>query len=120
MKDDRAGRGADSSGGEGALQQVLGHASIETTQRYARLSDEAVARAAGRLHARDSSRGFWHRTADYFPLGSLLPVGCESRERSAEGTPSSGLTVRPWSKYFSGSCDPWRSASESSQWAEAK
>ena len=32
-----------------ALQQVLGHASIETTQRYARLSDEAVMREAGRL-----------------------------------------------------------------------
>ena len=32
-----------------ALQQVLGHASIETTQRYARLSDEAVMREAARL-----------------------------------------------------------------------
>jgi site-specific recombinase XerD len=32
-----------------ALQQVLGHASIETTQRYARLSDKAVMREAGRL-----------------------------------------------------------------------
>jgi len=34
-----------------ALQQVLGHASIETTQRYARMSDEAVMRElnVGRL-----------------------------------------------------------------------
>ena len=32
-----------------ALQQVLGHASIETTQRYARLSDEAVMREAARV-----------------------------------------------------------------------
>ncbi len=29
-----------------ALQQILGHASIETTQRHARLSDEAVMREA--------------------------------------------------------------------------
>ncbi|MFN8588758.1 MAG: tyrosine-type recombinase/integrase [Candidatus Eisenbacteria bacterium] len=32
-----------------ALQQVLGHASIVTTQRYARLSDEAVMREAARM-----------------------------------------------------------------------
>jgi integrase len=32
-----------------ALQQVLGHASITTTQRYAKLSDEAVMREARRL-----------------------------------------------------------------------
>ena len=32
-----------------ALQQILGHASIETTQRYARLADEAVMREAARL-----------------------------------------------------------------------
>ena len=35
-----------------ALQQVLGHASIVTTQRYARLTDEAVMREAGRLACR--------------------------------------------------------------------
>lgn len=34
-----------------ALQQVLGHASIVTTQRYAKLTDEAVMREAGRLPA---------------------------------------------------------------------
>jgi integrase len=32
-----------------ALQQVLGHASIVTTQRYAKLTDEAVMREAGRI-----------------------------------------------------------------------
>ena len=34
-----------------ALQQVLGHASITTTQRYAKLSDEAVMREAARLES---------------------------------------------------------------------
>ena len=35
-----------------ALQQVLGQASIVTTQRYARLTDEAVMREASRIAAR--------------------------------------------------------------------
>jgi integrase/recombinase XerD len=35
-----------------ALQQILGHASIVTTQRYARLTDEAVQREAERIAQR--------------------------------------------------------------------
>lgn len=34
-----------------ALQQILGHASVVTTQRYARLSDDAVRREALRLQS---------------------------------------------------------------------
>ncbi len=41
----------DGGGNLGALQQVLGHASIVTTQRYARMSDEVVMREAERLAA---------------------------------------------------------------------
>jgi integrase len=36
-----------------ALQQILGHASIVTIQRYARLSDEAVFEEAKRLQNRE-------------------------------------------------------------------
>lgn len=40
---------AGAGGSLAALQQVLGHASIVTTQRYALLTDEAVMREAGRI-----------------------------------------------------------------------
>jgi len=36
-----------------ALQQILGHSSIVTTQRYARLSDESVRQEAFRVHSVD-------------------------------------------------------------------
>jgi integrase len=40
-----------------ALQQILGHASIETTQRYARLTDEVVMREAERLAGQGVAKG---------------------------------------------------------------
>ncbi len=39
-----------------SLQIILGHASVTTTQRYAKLSDEQVAREARELEARDAMR----------------------------------------------------------------
>jgi site-specific recombinase XerD len=39
-----------------ALQQILGHASIITTQRYARLSDESVRAEVHRIAQREAVR----------------------------------------------------------------
>jgi integrase len=46
----------DRGGNLGALQQVMGHASIGTTQRYARMSDEIVMREAERIGASGRER----------------------------------------------------------------
>jgi len=43
-----------------ALQQILGHASIETTRRYARLTDEVVMREAKRLEGMSGSQSGSH------------------------------------------------------------
>jgi integrase len=34
-----------------ALQQILGHSTVVTTQRYARISDDVVAREAERIYS---------------------------------------------------------------------
>jgi integrase len=51
MRHTFACRWLERGGSLAALQQVLGHASVATTQQYARLSDEAVRHEADRLWA---------------------------------------------------------------------
>jgi integrase len=57
MRHTFASQWADRGGNLGVLQLMLGHKSIETTQRYARLSDEAVAREVERVAAGGGRHG---------------------------------------------------------------
>lgn len=47
-------RWIESGGTLASLQQILGHASVVTTQHYARLSDESIRREAERIYQRDA------------------------------------------------------------------
>ncbi|MEO5987748.1 MAG: tyrosine-type recombinase/integrase [Candidatus Eisenbacteria bacterium] len=50
-------RWVEDGGSLAALQQILGHSSIVTTQRYARISDDLVMREAERIAGRGVARG---------------------------------------------------------------
>ena len=50
MRHTMACRWLEQGGSLATLQQILGHASIETTQRYAKLTDEHVMAEARRLY----------------------------------------------------------------------
>lgn len=50
-------RWVEDGGSLAALQQILGHSSIVTTQRYARISDDLVMREAQRIGGRGVARG---------------------------------------------------------------
>lgn len=52
------------------LQQILGHASVVTTQLYARLSDESIRREAERVHG--ANAGARPRTADASNAGHSI------------------------------------------------
>jgi integrase len=65
-------RWLEAGGSLAALQELLGHASIVTTQRYGRLSE---------AHVRDEAERIWGRVSpEVSPAGD--PVGCERERKS--------------------------------------
>ena len=88
------------------VAKLLGHASVETTERYTHLSDRSVADAAdrvsGRIHAALAGRGAEHEGGPAMPIVDLTPRLARESKPQAKDTilfdrtlPGFGLRIHP-------------------------